>query len=247
MKVVSLNLWGGRVHEPLMDFLRKYRDVDVFCLQEVYHNAHGKDTIWTNGTNFDALSDIQRALPDHEALYHPHLGDWWGLAMFVRRDLKVRDSGEYFIHLHKGHINEEALLGHTAKNIQYLTTFLGDTPLTIINVHGLWNGKGKSDTEARLVQSERIVEFAKTLRNGFLLCGDLNLAPDTESLRILERDLSLRNLITEYGITSTRTSFYKKPDKIADYALVSPGIDVLNFEVLPDEVSDHSPLYVELG
>ncbi len=58
-------------------------------------------------------------------------------------------------------------------------------------------------------------------------------------------DFGLRNLIKEYGITSTRTSFYTKPEKFADYMLVSPGVEVKDFKVLPDEVSDHSPLYLE--
>jgi len=77
-----------------------------------------------------------------------------------------------------------------------------------------------------------------------VLCGDFNLLPDTESLKRLE-GIGLRNLIKEYGITSTRTSFYDKPAKFADYALVSEGIEVKDFKILPDEVSDHSPMYLE--
>lgn len=55
----------------------------------------------------------------------------------------------------------------------------------------------------------------------------------------------LRNLIKEHGITSTRTSLYTKEEKFADYVLIGPGIQVTNFEVLPDEVSDHAPLRIE--
>ena len=57
----------------------------------------------------------------------------------------------------------------------------------------------------------------------------------------------LRNLVKEYGIISTRTSFYEKEGKMADYALVSPELNVLDFRVLPDEVSDHAALYLEVG
>jgi endonuclease/exonuclease/phosphatase family metal-dependent hydrolase len=56
----------------------------------------------------------------------------------------------------------------------------------------------------------------------------------------------LINLIKKYNITSTRTSIYTKPDKYADYVLVSPNIEVIDFKVLPDEVSDHAPLYLEI-
>ena len=113
-----------------------------------------------------------------------------------------------------------------------------------MNFHGLWNGGGKGDSEDRLLQSGRIIEFMKTLSDPYLICGDFNLLPDTESLKKLE-DFGLRNLIKEYGIVSTRTSFYKKENKFADYALINEGVEVKDFKVLPDEVSDHSPLYLD--
>ncbi len=114
----------------------------------------------------------------------------------------------------------------------------------ICNFHGLWNGKGKSDTEDRLKQSEKILEFIGGTDDSVILAGDFNLSPDTESLAMLEKDM--RNLIKEYGITSTRTSYYEKENKFADYVLVSPGIAVKDFRVLPDEVSDHAALYLEI-
>ena len=46
MKIISLNIWGGRVHKPLLDFLKNHTEVDVFCLQEVYHEAEGKELIY---------------------------------------------------------------------------------------------------------------------------------------------------------------------------------------------------------
>jgi endonuclease/exonuclease/phosphatase family metal-dependent hydrolase len=40
-------------------------------------------------------------------------------------------------------------------------------------------------------------------------------------------------------------SFYEKPEKFADYMFVSKGIAVRDFQVLPDEVSDHAPLFLD--
>jgi endonuclease/exonuclease/phosphatase (EEP) superfamily protein YafD len=53
------------------------------------------------------------------------------------------------------------------------------------------------------------------------------------------------NLIKKYDIKSTRTSFYKKPEKHADYIFVSDDIFVETFQVLSEEVSDHAALLVK--
>ncbi len=64
---------------------------------------------------------------------------------------------------------------------------------------------------------------------------------------MIERELGLENLITKYGVTSTRTSLYTRSDeKFADYIFVSKGVDVKDFKVMPDEVSDHAALYLEI-
>ena len=84
----------------------------------------------------------------------------------------------------------------------------------------------------------------KTLSNPYVMSGDFNLLPDTQSIKKLE-DFGLRNLIKEHNITSTRTSLYPKAEKFADYTLTSKKIIIEDFKVLTDEVSDHSPLYLE--
>ena len=63
---------------------------------------------------------------------------------------------------------------------------------------------------------------------------------------MIEQELGLKNLITEYNATSTRTTLYNGSDeKFADYVFVSQDIVVEKFEVLPDVVSDHAALYLE--
>jgi endonuclease/exonuclease/phosphatase family metal-dependent hydrolase len=118
-------------------------------------------------------------------------------------------------------------------------------PITVVNVHGLWNGKGKTDTDERIEQSQKIVNFIKTIKIKVILCGDFNLRLDTQSLAMIE-GTGLRNLIREYNIPSTRTSLYGKPEKHADYIFTSPEIKIRHFSVMPDEVSDHSPLLLEI-
>lgn len=57
----------------------------------------------------------------------------------------------------------------------------------------------------------------------------------------------MQNLISDYEIASTRSHYYIKPIKFADYAIVSPDISAIYFEVLPDVVSDHLALFLEFN
>lgn len=112
-------------------------------------------------------------------------------------------------------------------------------------MHGLWNGKGKTDTAERILQSQEIKSFMDSVDGEKVLCGDFNLLPGTESVKILED--GMKNLIKEYDVGSTRTSLYTKPEKHADYIFTSPDLNVVDFKVLPNEVSDHSALYLEFN
>lgn len=149
-----------------------------------------------------------------------------------------------FVYKYKGYI-PEGDIGNHARNIQYVTVQTSNGPLTVVNFHGLWNGKGKTDTEDRMNQSKNILEFIKNLQGEHVLCGDFNLLPNTKSIAVLE-NAGLQNLIKRFGITSTRTSHYTKPDKYADYVFVTNEIKVKDFKVLPEEVSDHHALYLEI-
>ena len=62
-------------------------------------------------------------------------------------------------------------------------------------------------------------------------------------MRLIEEGMI--NLIKKYNIASTRTSYYLKQERFADYILITPDIAVKQFCILPDEVSDHAPMYIE--
>lgn len=249
MKVISLNTWGGKAGtEGLLSFFAKHADADIFCLQEIFDGGEefrGMPAARFSLDSFDPklLARIKEALPDHAPHFRPHFEDVFGLALFVRNGLEIAEEGEASIYREKGYYSAENI-GDQHRILQYVS--LVEPSCTVMNVHGLWNGMGKGDSDHRLAQSESILRHAMSLERPYVLLGDFNLRPDTESVRKLEA-AGMRNLITEYGITSTRTSLYDSlaQEPHADYAFVSEGIDVKDFRVLPDEVSDHAALYLE--
>ncbi len=254
MKILSLNTWGGRAgKEKLLNFLKEQsKDADIFCFQEIwaapYTHLEGVNAGGLELKNRDTMvygkQEITAALNEYEYFFHPHHGDHYGLMMLVRKGIDILQTGDVFVHKDRGHI-PEGDVGNHARNIQYVTFMHEKVKNTVINFHGLWNGKGKTDSDDRIEQSNNIVRFIKELDGEVILCGDFNLLPDTKSIKILE-DAGLRNLVDEYGILSTRTSYYTKIEKFADYAFVSHKVSIKDFRVLLDEVSDHAPLLLEI-
>lgn len=247
MNLLSLNTWGARAGiNPLKGFIKKHDDVDIFCFQEIWQTLDRSQIEGNHPTLVtNLLEEIISCLPHHQMFFRPQYRGIYGLATFVRHGIKVLNEGDVYVFKHEGFENPVAV-GNHARNIQYVTVQKNKGALTVINFHGLWNGQGKSDTPDRILQSQKIAEFIKTLNNPYVLAGDFNLDLDTKSLKILE-DVCPKNLIKDYGITSTRSSLYSKPIKFADYILTSPNVDVLEFKVLPDEVSDHLALRATLG
>ena len=254
MKILTLNIWGGRAgSKELLSFIESHKDdVDIFCFQEVwsapYTHLEGTKAggLEINHQNIMvyALQGISEALPDHQYFFHPHHLENYGLMMLVRKGITILGSGDVFVHKYREYI-PEGDIGHHARNVQYVTVEQDGVPITVLNFHGLWNGRGKTDSDERIEQSKNVINFITQLTTPVVLCGDFNLLPDTESIKMFERG-GLRNLIRENGITSTRTSLYTKPEKFADYIFVSPEITVKDFTVLSDEVSDHAPLSIEI-
>ena len=251
MKVISLNTWGGEAGvKELQEFIKAHADVDVFCLQEVWHGGEHMlekkgGGSWLSRRVTTLYRDLLAALPGYVPYYRPHFYDFYGLLLLVKKGITVEEEGEVYIYKEKGYISESEF-GNHARILQYVRVQTDTGPRTIANLHGLWNGKGKTDCDERIEQSDRIVQFVRGTTAPLVLLGDFNLRPDTRSLAMIE-ECGLRNLITDYGITSTCTSHYTKPEKFADYAFVSKGIEVKEFKVLPDEVSDHAPLYLEFS
>ncbi|MEK6887182.1 MAG: endonuclease/exonuclease/phosphatase family protein [Nanoarchaeota archaeon] len=244
MRIITLNIWGGKSFEPLIEFIKKYsKDTGVFCFQEVFRAGKSTREVYA-GARMTIFEDIQNVLTDFIGYFAPCQNDEEGLAIFIKKGIKVDDEGDVFVFRERNsRINNDArTLG---RNLHYVKIRYGSKEITIANVHGLWNGQGKTDTQDRIEQSKKIKMFLDKCKGEKILCGDFNLLPETESIRIIEKDM--KNLIKDFKIESTRSQSYTKPDKHADYILVSENIDVKEFKVLQEHVSDHMPLMLEFN
>jgi endonuclease/exonuclease/phosphatase family metal-dependent hydrolase len=252
MRIITLNTWGGREMEPLLDFFQRHAaDTDIFCLQEVLDTDEQKTS--TRADEKPARGDIFRrisaVLKDFDGAFARFDGkpNRLALAMFVRQSMPHAPIIDFVAYAPPKPPDVER---HFSRKLQYTIADAGGRRVLVVNFHGLWQEGGKIDTPDRLAQSRSVKDFLKKHDGPIVLCGDFNLLPETESLAILSE--GMRELVTEMKIPKTRTSLYRhydNPDEpnFADYMLTTPDLEVKRFEVLPDIVSDHSPLLLDIA
>jgi hypothetical protein len=260
LRVLSLNLWGGRVLGPLLDFIREQAPrTDIFCFQEVLDVAEVVPLACEFHTTL--LAKLVHALPDFDGRFHPMVS-WaeptadgrsvtipFGLAMFARRTLPIAERRAVTIIEHQDNLDAAPGLHRITRPLQLTRLETARGSLLVGNYHGIARPGSKLDSDERLAQSHALRRAFATHAGPAVLIGDFNLLPETESIHLLERDF--RNLVIERAIPTTRSRinpYFGKPDeqRHADYAFVSPSLPVVSLEVPDVEVSDHLPLLLEV-
>ena len=246
MKLICLNTWAGRGgKEKLYDFFKKNQGVDIFCLQEMWEGGEDHALLWGEGIDPRLVTNLKNILPGHVSFFYPHYMGFFGEAIFLKKDIKVLEEGDIFVFKNRENMFDDDKAVNHARNLQYVKIETTNGVRVILNFHGLWNGISKEDFPERIIQSENIIKFLKSISDPSILCGDFNLEPDTKSLQMIE-EVGLRNLIKEFNISTTRSSMYTKTSsRFADYTFLSPGITVNDFKIMPDEVSDHLAMYLD--
>ncbi len=186
---------------------------------------------------------MKGVLKNYTAYFCPNFEDFYGVATFVKNDLTVTNQGNIVTYDNPNPGPNDESADHSRKLLWLNIEGRDGRKYLIMNTHGHWVPGDKQDNPVRINQSQAILDLVSQQQDNMVLCGDFNLRPDTKSVKMLES--KFRNLVIENNIQSTRTSLYTKPEKWADYIFVSPNVKVAKFEVLPDVVSDHSPLLVE--
>lgn len=255
MKLITLNIWGGRVLEPLLQFAQtKMQDADVICLQEV---LSAKQALPGVEVCTNTLEQLLPFLDDYRFVYNSNVVDTltskisqpglrYGNAIFVRKNLRLRASQNHYIVKYPGDsFDLDGGEDHPrALQVVQLTDEDGHN-FAVANYHGYWSNGPKTDDATRIEQSKRIRQVLDGLGEEYILCGDFNLLPSTQSLAILRDGLS--DMVQKYELATTRSNLYKRIDyaPFADYVLTTPGVKDLGFSSLDEVVSDHLALGLE--
>ena len=243
MKLISLNTWCGKIYEPLKKFIKdSANETDIFCFQEI-RNGKYLDRWVAEDEIEDLFEKIENILPNFKG-YYTEMTPGIGLTTFIKNTLEVEKFDSYTI-LFSDELENIIKFNNQKAKPRVIQVITLKNKLSILNFHGIYGGF-KKDTEERELQTKRLKEVLNGLGEPKILVGDFNLNPDTNAIAELEK--LMRNLIKENNIKATRSDLYEEKEimPFADYAFVSKDIDVKDFRVLQDEVSDHLPLLLEI-
>ncbi|MCC8399093.1 MAG: endonuclease/exonuclease/phosphatase family protein [Rickettsia endosymbiont of Platyusa sonomae] len=98
LKLISLNIWGGHIRQPLLEFIKLYTDIDIFCFQEVYNNALHKISTDDKEVSLNIFLEISTLLPKHRGFFTPIVGNGYGIGIFIKKEINILAKGEINIH-----------------------------------------------------------------------------------------------------------------------------------------------------
>lgn len=255
MKLLSLNTAGATQEGGFYDYISSLLgEVDIFCFQEVFKSEYYGTDIKERG-DMQMYEKLKQILKEYNAVFlkkssgrdfisKVNFQVEHGLAVFFKKNIQIQDHKECFS-IFPSEIQHpvEGMI-----NCQKAICLLNGKSVLIMNYHGPAQPGNKLDTDERIAVSEKLKQIWEEDGSQYkILCGDFNLMPETQSIKILD-EISI-NLIKKYNIQNTRNEIswakYNNKQRFADFCFVSENIEVKNFEVPYNLASDHLPMVLD--
>lgn len=242
MKLYQLNTWAMRLEKVIFASIASQAP-DVLCLQEVTSVPSGEVAV------FGRLENLQTRFPEYKYCFFSPVFSFKTMSRAtdfrnaILSKLPIVDSQTIFTR--DEHLADFDFVKHdyNIRNFQHATVKTSSGPVHILNHHGHHvPGHKRGDAETSR-QMAMILNFVKDINGPLILAGDFNLSPASKSLAGLNRQLI--NLSLKYKLKTTRTSLTDKKE-VCDYIFVDKKTKVKHFAMLPETVSDHAALVVEI-
>ncbi|MGL5507333.1 MAG: endonuclease/exonuclease/phosphatase family protein [Paraclostridium sp.] len=216
VKIISYNIHSG---------LDKDMFPSLFDIIDFLRIANA-DVICLQEVNESAKAGFQVSSLKEDLNMYAHfganvveLGSNYGLATYSKYPI-ISQKHKYLSSKteQRGMIHTEVKLG-------------GGRKLNIINLH---LGLDESERELQLYEVET---FVKTLTDPYIVVGDFN-----QGDIVINNDI-FKDVAEEVNQNNTLT-YATSLDRI-DYILVSPDIEVIDYDVIKKNMSDHFPIYAK--
>lgn len=263
MKLVSLNIaLFENNNKEVIGFLEK-ENADFICLQEVTRRID--ESVKENYISYNEINKISgysasffgpnSVLKRFElADFHgkkPFIFDFGGcleFGNFTKSKLEIVKGQCMFVENCFTYFMDCANWpDEDYRSILITDHIVNNKKLRLINYHGIWT-RDKQGNDKTMNANKIIRDIAHRSEGEVIICGDFNLFPDTESMKIF-RD-KFRSLVDIYDIRTTRPSANElntAQRNVVDYVWISEGIIVTDFSVPKVKISDHLPLILNFN
>lgn len=239
-KILQLNAWTGRIKGALLEFI-KNNDFDIICLQEA---------VWSeNSLMLEHFAVSVDQIKAASGLTHESRIANWGVQAFgsiveegiviLSRD-EIIDTkiipvyGDYQVATSADELRSHAYKAQLVKL---------KNGLNVVNYHGYWLPNPIGD-ETTIATMKKVAQLIKTTSGPLIMCGDFNVTHASPAMRELD---FLTDLTHQYNISSTLVGLKFNGQVACDHILVNQSIDVTNFSVSDQIISDHKPLIAEIS
>ncbi len=241
MKILQLNIWGGKLGKQIVEIIEREKP-DIVCLQEAVMLPGIENLFVTPLEELASVCGFEHRFfsPSFSFRFMNRTVDWGNA---ILSHVPYIETSSFFTH--GEHVKEFDILEHdyNMRNLQHIVVERDGKRLHVLNHHGHHVREHKRGTEETMRQCGMIAEYIEDLEGDVVLCGDFNLAPESESLSIL--NALLTNHAIEAKVETTRTPLTHKTE-VCDYIFTSKSLKTSNFKVLPDIASDHAALVIEI-
>jgi len=240
MKLMTLNVWQGRLERVLLKHLEQ-QNIDFACMQEAV-DYKGK-----TGGIISSYSKIGTSLRLKEQFFSPLNAIKFGknelsFGNVIYSKLPFTKTENIFTRgSYKADFDFD-VDDYNIRGLQHVTVDVGGKNLHILNHHGHHIEAHKLGDDETMRQISMIKDYIKQLDGAVILCGDFNLSPESESIKQL--DSILQNLSVAYSLKTTRSLLTYK-EEVCDYIFVNEGVDVKGFSMDNTIISDHNALILD--
>jgi len=241
MKLIQLNIWGGKLEYQIPDFLNQEKP-DIVCMQEV------QDLRGPSGAIFVTLDELQTKCnfayrymsPTYTSMYQRRQNHYGNA---ILSNLPLEDTEAFFTY---GEYNDNFDMTEddfNVRNVLHVQAKVNNKLVHILNHHGFLVPGSKQGNDETVRQMQMISQKLQQLTGPIILAGDFNLAASSKSIELINKQL--RNLAAEQpDLTTTYTQFSNQTD-VCDYIFVNDEVTVKDFRTSEALVSDHKPLILE--
>ncbi|HVX90590.1 MAG TPA: endonuclease/exonuclease/phosphatase family protein [Candidatus Paceibacterota bacterium] len=241
MKLLQWNIWNREDVENTLKLLREV-DADILCLQELTAG----DSESNNGADLPARIAAELGLNYVFAPASDEAGKKYGDGIFSR--FPIISSVSSCIQDPPPREKEEDYSSECRVYVE-ASIQLEDDVLNVGTSHMSYTDRFGT-TEAKIAETNKLLETLKQKKERFIFAGDLNATPDTYTVTEISKVLTHCGPNMSEKTWTTKPFAYKGFEETQlnwrlDYCFATPDITITSSKIIQTDYSDHLPVLIE--